>query len=378
MILKKTKDEIISWYIQNIYLPKIELIDNPGFIVEREKGTYLRNIYLPESIFIDIENNISARYPKEGEQILYSAGKKFGYIYASIGMFPTIKTSDKKKISDFSYFLARYVGCTYASHVSEKINIEEEKFELEMDNYVICRKNGKGYILGSGGIAGMWAYAMDDTSIEGVQTKCQGRGDIKCKIICAPKKFLEEMNISFFTESNLPSMKFSTKYREMNTIRKTIYAKNSFKSLLDSGFFNYAEGMMVFKGERYFLCESNLSYLLEEELKRVKDGLDLLFNASFDYGKRITEKLKDASYVKFIMDYLSALGWGGISVSEKDGRFRVTSLYFPWTEYSTNSDFVLFRGLVSGMLSGFLGRYIRLDNVRKDTMKGYLTVTASE
>ena len=104
------KDKIVSWWIQNVILPKREIIDKPGFVVttftEGTKIIYLRDFFLPEQLFELIENNIVRSYGNQGKQALYSAGKKFGHLFASLSDFPSIQNSDKKTLFNFvSYSL---------------------------------------------------------------------------------------------------------------------------------------------------------------------------------------------------------------------------------------------------------------------------------
>jgi hypothetical protein len=78
------KDRIVTWFIQHVLLPKIEIIDNPGFVIntlsDTTKTTYLREFFLPERLFEIIESRIVDKYGELGKKILYSTGKKFGYI----------------------------------------------------------------------------------------------------------------------------------------------------------------------------------------------------------------------------------------------------------------------------------------------------------
>jgi len=187
------KDRISSWFIRNIVLPKVEDISQPGFIIipttiKKEKIN-MRELFLSESLIELIENMIS-KYIKNGNFSLYSIGKKFGYTYSYLSDFPTI---NNKKIETFAYFVVRWVEATYASNIYHKIDIKSKIFSLRMKDYIVCRHNGKGYLVGYGGIAGIWSYVMQDLTIEAVQPKCQGRGDKECLVIAAPYETLIKM-----------------------------------------------------------------------------------------------------------------------------------------------------------------------------------------
>ena len=261
------KDRIVSWWIQNIIIPKREIIDKPGFVIttftEQNQITYLRDLFFAEQLFELIETRIVEHYGDKGKQVLYSAGKKFGYLYSAMSNFPTIQTLSKKKLSEFAYLLVQYVGGIYAQQAKHSLNIDEKQFTISFKDYVICRHNGLGYIMADGGIAGIWAYLMQDKSIEGTQLECQGRGNEHCSIICAPEEKIQKKVNNFFSEKNLPEQKFNNIYKTLNEIRETTYAQNSLKDLINIGFFKYRKGILSYKNMRFFGCESHILYLLD-------------------------------------------------------------------------------------------------------------------
>jgi len=374
------KDRLLSWFLRNVVIPKITIIDHPGFIATRHglmTAVYIRQILMPESFLVDLENKIVKKYGEKGEQLLYSIGKKFGWRYAEVTNIPIIEKYDKKMFDVSAYFIVRVIECTYAERLSHKINLDLKEFDLVMDNYVVCRKNGKGYIFSSGGVAGIWAYAMQDTSIEGVQIKCQGRGDKKCEAICAPPEVLEKKGLKFFRETNLDGLEIDPMYEDMNKIRKPEYADTSFEDMINFGFFDYSRGVVRHRDERYFLCEATLPYLLELGLKKLKDGTKILFDCAFTHGERIGKLQGKVDPQRFMMQFLSASGWGDVLVLKSKGGYKVISAYFPWTKFAGDVKFEMYRGLVSGLLSGCLNKEIILSNVEVDTRGEGLTVILS-
>ena len=75
----EVKDKVVEWFIRNILLPRNELIDNPGFIINKvtkEGGeVYLRDVFMPEQLFVKIEDRVTEQYGDEGAEALYSVGK---------------------------------------------------------------------------------------------------------------------------------------------------------------------------------------------------------------------------------------------------------------------------------------------------------------
>ena len=111
------KDEIVSWFIRNLLLPKMEMIDMPGFIITTSGNIHLREIRIPESLITRLENMISQEYGDRGEHSLYSSGKKFGYAYSSLADFPRCDNCSREKLEEFIYFLIRWVGTTYSRDI---------------------------------------------------------------------------------------------------------------------------------------------------------------------------------------------------------------------------------------------------------------------
>jgi len=370
------KDRIVSWWIQNIIIPKREIIDKPGFVIttftEQNQTTYLRDLFFAEQLFELIETRLVEHYGDTGKQVLYSAGKKFGYVYASLSNFPTIINSSKKKLSEFAYLLIQYIGGIYAQQAKHSLNLDEKVFTISLEDYIICRHNGLGYIMTDGSIAGIWAYAMQDKTIEGVQLECQGRGNEHCLIICAPEEKICEKTNSYFSEKNLPELKFDNIYKTLNGIRETTYAENSLKDLINIGFFRYRKGILSYKNMRFFGCESHIIYLLEQEISRLNGGKELLFEICFEYGRLLQELYGYKDYKKFIPDFFPALGFGDILIIDSD-ELKIGVTYYPWTVFSNQSEYIIFRGIMSGFVSKSLDRTIKFSNFDINT-RDYLTL----
>lgn len=373
------KDRIVSWWIQNIIIPKREIIDKPGFIIttftDQNQTTYLRDLFFAEQLFELIESRIVEKYGEQGAQALYSAGKKFGYIYSALSNFPTIQTSSRKDFSDFVYLFVRYCEGVFAQQATHEVDLDKKIFTLAFKDYIICRHNGLGYIMNDGGSAGIWAYLMQDKSIEGIQLECEGRGDARCLVMCGPEEKLQEKTNKFFYERDLPDIKFDEFYKSLNEIRESTYAQNSLKDLIDIGFFRYRRGILSYNNMRFFGCESHMLYILEEEISKFKDGEKVLFDACVEYGKKLRETYGGKDYQKFIMDFFPALGFGEVFILEPD-TFDITAVYYPWTVYSEKSKYIIFRGMMSGIVSSSIDKNIEFKNF-KINVEDYLTLTIS-
>lgn len=374
------KDRIASWFIKHVIVPKREIIEHPGFVINtlggKNQPIYLREFFLSEQLFELIENRIVEKYGEKGKQALYSAGKKFGYSYASLSNFPTINDTTKKDFLDFSYFLVRYIETLFAMDAKHDVDIDNKIFTMSIKDYIICRNNGLGYIMTDGGIAGIWAYALADKTVEGTQIKCQGRGDERCSIICAPEEKLKEKTNTFFKEINLSEKKFDNTYKTLNEIRKTTYSTNSLKDLIDAKFFEYHEGVLSYKKIRFFACDAHLLYMLEDEITKLENGEQTLFDICFEYGKIVREIYGGKNYQKFITDYYPALGFGDIIVFDSETP-KIGSLFYPWTTLSEKSRYIIFRGIMSGIISDSTAKRTEFRNF-DIKISNYLTLTVRE
>ncbi len=370
-------DRITSWFIKNVIIPRHEIIDNPGFVLMKpfSKGQYqIRQAVFPESLLIDLENEISTRYGRKGEQTLYSLGKRFGYRMCHELRPPLKSEISKKEFKRLSDFFVKFIECTYAHKLKSDLKLEDNEFDLFLDGFVVCRKNGKGRILTEGGIAGVWSYVLGDNSIEAIQTKCQGRGDSKCNLVCAPYEALKNRGLKPMKETNLSGLEVNPKYEILNGIHESQYSHNSLQDMLDIKFFEYSGGMLMNKNQRYFILDTSLLYLIESDLTKLKGAEEILFDCAFRHGKAISEAQGKNSYT-FIPEYLSSCGWGDILITKNSkGKYEVTSVFFPWTKFAEKSKFVLFRGMVSGLLSGAEKKKISLNKVSANSSSGFLVV----
>ncbi|MEM5828766.1 MAG: hypothetical protein QW480_00780 [Candidatus Aenigmatarchaeota archaeon] len=338
-------DRIISSYVRYILIPKVLRLDIPGFIIEDftrvGQNTILRVVFLPEGLFIRLEYKLKPSF-------LYFVGKKFSYSYSQISNLPTIKNLSLKNFLRFVSFYIKFVEGTQSSGFSHKVDIKRKLFQLKMKNYVVCSRNGKGYLLPLGGVAGIWAWMLQDLEIEAVQPKCEGRGDNSCVVLAAPYQTLREMGYKPLKFTSIEKIQLDySKYNTINKIRTVTWAKNSLKNMIDAGLLKYEHGIIKYFDERFFLCGVELIYILEKELKKIKNGLKILWDCSFDFGKRLAEISGKQEPCKFIMDFFPALGFGDILALKKKGRYEIFVKYFPWLEWYKDIDFTMFRGMLS-------------------------------
>ncbi len=352
------KDAIIKWFLLNVIVPRRAIFGTPGFITADISKSFYREVVLPENVFYDIEKRVVQKY-KNGAEILYRIGKSFGFCFGKNNNLPNIRTVSKREFISFSNFLARYVCATWASKIEKlSIDIENGIFQLGVKNYIICSKNGLGYLLTTGVIAGIWSYSLYNKRLEAVHITCEGKGQNSCYIIAAPQKFFEKENIKYIICDEFPTYDKTFMYEKFNKPVKI--QRYSLMDLINTNVIKYEKGMIRFGDERFFECDISLIYLLENDnlLKKI------IFDVCFEWGKNFVEKNKVKDVDKFISNILTAFGWGDVSVLKE--KKKVILNFYPWCELAKNSHFDFIRGLISGMLS-FGGRDIKFKKFELNT-----------
>ncbi|MBI4894774.1 MAG: hypothetical protein HY833_03495 [Candidatus Aenigmarchaeota archaeon] len=376
------KDNLVSWFIKNIEMSRMELIENPGFVVTQfsEKGAnvFMREIFFPEEIFANIERNVESKMGERGAKLLYSAGKTFGRTYSKMSAFPKFEPGKEEEMQEFVYMFIRYMEAMWSGGIQHTLDLEKKTLEMKATDFVVCRKSGIGRIISEGTGAGFWEYIMDDPTIEGSHPKCIGRGADTCDMVYAPNYRLRDVGLNYPESESTDNVKIVTpEYVELNQIREPQFSRSSFKNMVDSGHIEYKNGVVKFADERHMLCEASIFYLVETALSK-ENGDRIVFQSAFDYGMRLAQKLDNGKVEPLISDYLSALGWGDSIVLNKDGKYRIISNYFPWTPLAGSVTFSMFRGMVSGILSGKAGRQVLLDKISMGTSQGFFVLEAYE
>ena len=375
MAFDEVTDWAVDWFIRNILVRGQEKIASPGFIIASVSGNNkqisLREIMIPETIINNLEIEIVKIEGQNGKQNLYSAGKQFSYFNGSISNFPSLKTKkDQKEISDFLYFFLHYVGGIYANKISSENDIEKKTIIVHAKDFLVCSKNGLGYLISCGGIAGYVAFSLNEKTIEATQIKCQGRGDNECHILAGPSALFPAQ--FEFNEINLEQIKWDeTKYSLLNQVRPATFCTHSLSQLIQNHVFSFAHGKLTFKNERFFFIEASFLHFLENNLS--SKGKEILFETCYSFGKEISNKMNEKS-LTFLRDLLSCSGFGDILVSTEKDKIKVMVNYYPWIEDNAH-EYIYFRGLASGLLSGILNREIRLQHWEGSTLQNYFGIS---
>jgi len=376
------QDSVAGWFVQKFIMSRSQVLDVPGFVLMKITGKkedlYVREAIMPESFFVNVEKKVVELFGDIGKQRLYSAGKRFGYGYTSVGNFPTLKRTNEKDFANFVYLLIRYTEGTFARRISHKLSLEKLEIDLDLFDYIICNRSGHGFFLTSGGAAGIWSKLVEDFSVEGVQIQCQGNGVDHCVLVCAPAKVLEEKALNHFSEQDVGDLQIDSRYSSLNSTRRTRFTQYSFQSFLQSNIFNYEGGIIRGFDERFFLCELSGVYLIESEISKLDGGAEILFDSAFQVGVSIGKINKSKNPSVFVQDLLGAFGWGDVFVQKKTNGVSISFDFFPWTKFSTNSSFAFIRGFASGLCSVLFDRQLKFDKFNSNTTQGFLFVSISE
>lgn len=376
------KDNFVGMYIKRFIIPRALIFDKPGFInfkISGKTNVFARQILVPEDFFVNLEKNIVEKYGIKGMFALYSIGKKFGYSFAQLGRFENINDHPGEKIKEWIFIADKFIEGTYASEMNQNTKVNEKIVDVELRNFVICRKLGYDFIFATGGAAGVISWLFQDKNIEGHYYDSKMiDGEHFAKVKCAPFDILKSTINSdqIFSELNVDNLSQNVDLYNTFNLESEIGTTKSFSSYLDAKIFNYENGIITLKssGERFFLLESSGMYLVELELK--KRGIDSeLFNIAFLIGKILLGDL--STDIQSAVELFTALGWGEIIVSGSE-KIKVIINHFPWTSWYKDIDYLIIRGFLSGVLSKFYDREINLKNFILDVNSNFLILMFTE
>ena len=378
--MESVKNTLTSVFIKNFIMPRAQVLDQPGFIVFKMGGKskiYSRQIIFPESFLVDLEVALIDKFGEDAKSSLYIAGKKFGYVFATMGNFFTAKTfSENKKLIEYIELLNNFIEGTYAKKMSFVSDLGVLKFDFTLDNFIACNKSGMGYFLPTGAAAGLLCYLFERDDIEGIQTKCQGRGEKDCLITYAPENYFKTNNIPFLVANPFEKIKVQSDYANWNRIQSTKYSKKSFQALLNAKYFTYDQGVIQKESQRYFIFEASGVYILENELKNKPDFLSVLFDVSIKQGKMLWEiGAKDTSALS---DLLTSFGWGDVFIMKKANKLLINIDFYPWTSLFDKSEFTIIHGILKGALSKIENREVIFNAPKKSFASGSMSISFTE
>jgi hypothetical protein len=378
------KNEFVGVYLKRFVIPGALVLDKPGFVdfkISGKTNIYARQIFYPEDFFVQFEKAIISKYGDEGRKKLYSIGKRFGYRFAQSGKFENISGHPGEKIKDWVFIVSKFVEGTYASLIDGKTDVSLKKTDFFLKRFTIFEKLGYDYIFAQGGTAGLMSWVFQDKSVDVVEHDVNLiDGYYEGYVMSAPNEYLKKNfgNNLILSENNLDDLvEDFDNYIKFNKQEK-INCSRSFQSLVNFKFFEYVDGIVSYKENRFFLFEVSGTYLLEFDLKGddYKGYMEILFDSAFDSGKNIFSKFgKNESE---IFEVLSALGWGEVlffSSSSKD--IKIVINHFPWSKWYSKIDFIIMRGFLSGMLTAIKGRKVYCDKPVVDLSKGQLSLLFS-
>jgi hypothetical protein len=372
------QDKIVKLYVKNYIIPHALIFDKPGFVDFRISGKtpiFARQILFPENFFVTFEKQFIEKFGVRGERILYSIGKKFGYSFAQQGHFENIKGNPGKKVNKWINIASHFVEGTYASMIRPHIDNTNQLVEYTLKNFVICRKLGYDLFFATGGTAGLISWMFQNNNIEACLYDSRGFDETHtCNVLAAPAEIVKSRakNGRFFTETNLSDLAQNPSEYEAFNKETTIKYTKSFQTFLDAKVIEYHRGIISHKGQRFFLFEVGGMYLLEKGMKD-KEMQDLMFNSAFEVGKELFPG-SDNKDLLGIMELISALGWGELTIFSGNAEFRVAIRHFPWTKYYKDIDYVIARGLFSGLFSRLFSRNIILEKPSMSISEGHLSL----
>ncbi len=367
-------DDVMRLYIQHFIMNRSQEINVPGFVffkLPNKTAIKVRQVVVPEDFFVNFEKAMAAK-GKKAQAALYSVGKRFGYGFALLGEFSSIKDKSGRQLVEYINVINKFIEGTYATRIECKVNLDTKSATYFMEKPIVIEKLGYGYFLPLAAAAGLMAYLFQDPTIEGIQENFDtetGKGMLHY----APANSLMASGKEFFEEHNLSELEINADYTKLNSAKVLNHSNYSLRTLLDSKFFALNNGFLLNGHERYFILEVSALYLIEKDLK---DYSEDIYNAAFTSGIRILNAVKAPS-LKTITDYLSAFGWGDILITAQGNGYRAGVSYFPYNGLYKEASFLIFSGFLAGMLTTVFGKTIRFSKIESNVMRGYLELLLS-
>jgi len=361
------KVELGKGYKTEIIIPKIEDYTQPGFLFTRLTSDFdillMRDIGFFEDHFVELEKAIIEEKGDEGRNILYAIGKNSGYTYAKFSRMTTRQeTSSEKSFSDYVEKLMLFIIGTYSGGGSYDYSINPFQFNFYFDDFIVCSKSGIGEIITSGSAAGIWSWLYGDKSIEGIQVKCVGRGDERCKLIVSKPKVFEKNNYSFKKCTELIDIDMDNFYIEYNKPRKEEYSEYSLEEIIEVGIIYFKDNELLFKEKRISELDIHYVYYLEHFYDNI-----LLYEVTKKFYKKIGDIIGEQLNEQYISNLMGALGWGDICM---DDLTRILINNYPYTALHNKSSFPLIRGIMAGLISSLLKKdvnYVKTEKLIDNT-----------
>jgi len=375
-------DKVRKTFMEQVVVPHVFIIDKAGFIILKysHKGydIFMREIAVPEDFFIELEMEVCKL--KGAKQFLYSVGKDFGWLF-NRNCYLYHGTGSEDDLIKYVRGTLTFLNTMYASEMNAK-TISRDFIKLFLKDYIICRKNGLGYLMTSGAITGGYNYLTNNLKIEGFQIKCQGRGDNHCILICGEPELIQEKypDAEIFISKITEFDRNDDEYREMNQIREFDEKFDSLQDMMNIGLFGYRGGLLSqkeHKDERYFPVDCSLIHLLESRAKSFDNAEQILFDTAFNFGYKISRDVKTQNSQLYIRNYFAGLGWGDVKLLKDEKGYYATADYIPWSEALTNYNFPILRGFISGLTSGLLKKKILFTETSHSSIEGFLNVRFS-
>ena len=317
--------------------------EQPGFIILsydfKKVKIFERDIVLPEDFIVELEKLSTS--VKEAYE-LYKIGKTFMWNYLSlVNVKPVSNWNDiERYCKDF----ARYFRISVASDLKYRLIKDPPLLELYFRDWVVCRKNGLGFI--NTGLAAGLGFAAGKKEIEAAHLKCQGRGDEMCVVVIG----LPENIVKVYPSARIWKCPDIKEYK-IGDISYKIFNKPRAISNPYS-FSHFKKKNLTCFGMRYFYVETTLLHLLEQNING-----KIIFEVAKIIGSKIASNM-NAEYPQEICNFVSALGFGEINYHKVGGKRIVKVYHYPYSRLIRNYDFPYLRGILSGALTQLTGEEV--------------------
>ncbi len=354
-----------------ILAPQVFRIGIPGYVTGKfytleGQSVFVRNIFMSEDFFVELEKLVVSSNGIDGKKALYSVGKKFGYRFASLNKFPRFDLGRSTTI------IFKFFETLYAEKITIDLNANSKELILHTKDLAVTRKNGMGYVLEIGGVAGIWAYLLGDYSVECAIKKTS---DDEFDLICAPISVLKENKHDFFECKTAESNYTDENYIQFNSPPVSFpQDAYSMDKLMQGRLFGYQQGELKFgvADARFIPVEIYELY----EIERIFDS-KIVYTAAYSSFYSIGKKIQRPPNPEMLISQaLTAFGFGLVSLIRENNSAFFNFQGYPWLQSNQPKlDFPFLKGALIGFLEGNTGHKYNLGLVKSRNFNGTFIVS---
>lgn len=346
--------------------------NSPGYLLHpsaSDSRLFIRNIIFTESFFVELTKTLIEKKGDDGKQMLYTAGKQYGYRFAVLNRYPkgNVNKVTIRPLWDLHKSLA-HMEEIITHHVDPQLKLAE----IEIEDLIVASKSELWYSPVSVG-AGLWCYLNGDYSLES-SAKKSAKG--KYILLLGPREILAEKGFEVIESDKIPRNFDNSEYMLHNQSMMKLGNNFTLKKLIEDKEIILRKGSMYLSNseDRIFILELSRMYGLEE---LIDEGFIIEASHKSFYDIGLYNKSPKDPYNR-LSEFLTAFGFGLVYILKDKDKILITFNGYPWfPPKPENTSFAYIKGAITGFLDGATGKKHKIESV-SPKMEGNVFVVSVE